>query len=50
MRYVVGAASFDPNSGSTLFMHRLVHELRALGEDAVLPRVAPPWGCASRED
>jgi hypothetical protein len=36
MRYVAGAASFDPNSGGGIFLRRLVKETRAMGEDAVL--------------
>jgi hypothetical protein len=36
VRYVVYSPPFDPNSGGVIFLHRLVHELNALGEEAVL--------------
>lgn len=41
LKYVVYAASFDPNSGGAIFMHELVHALNELGECALLWPMAP---------
>ena len=43
LRYVVCAPAFNSNSGGIIFLHRLVHELNALGEEAVLTQVYLDW-------
>ena len=40
--FVIYAPPFDINSGGAIFLHRLVHELRSLGEQAFLCPMRPP--------
>lgn len=41
MKYIVHAFSWSENSGGTIFLHRLVHELNQLGEEAFLVQTGP---------
>src|SRR5689334_8505261 len=42
--YFVYAPAYDENSGGITFLHRLVHELRALGEEAYIYPISPLTG------